>query len=170
MVEPFTWLARLRGGGERGFGGNAIEARGLSMVSRGSSEHGPITRLDRVIWPVWVVSGLLAGLAFVVGVVLVGLLPGLRLFPSISYWLLAPCVLSDLCSLYVAMTTIMRRRGPSTVPLVSWGQYLLFCLFGLQTVWWGRLVALAALTLFHACCHFLIPALVARMIARRRAH
>ena len=137
--------------------------------SAGSSEHRPTTRLDRVVWPLWAASGLLAGLAFVAGVVLAVLLPGLRLFPGISPWLLIPCVLSDLCSLYVIMTTIVRGRGPSTVPLISLGYYLLFSLLGLQTVWWRRLLALAGLTLFHGCCYFLIPRLVARRVDKHRA-
>lgn len=132
------------------------------------SEHRPVTRLDRVIWPLWAVSGLGAGSAFVVGLVLAVWLPGLKLFPTISWWLLIPCVVLDLCNLYVVLTGIVRGGGPSAIPLIAWAYYVLFSLFGPIVAWRLRLAVLAALTVFHGCCHFPIPWMVARRIEKRR--
>ena len=112
-------------------------------------------------------AGLLSVFALVTGVVLAVLLPGLRPFPSVCWWLLIPCVAWDLCSLQTAVSRVLRGHGPSTVPLVAWGYYVLFCLFGMDAYWWWRLVVLAGLTLFHACCHDLLPAVVQRHTGRR---
>jgi hypothetical protein len=132
-----------------------------------SSRHRPVTRVDRFIWPLWAASGLLTASALVLGLVLAVLLPGLRLFPAVSRWLLIPCIVLDLCSLYILLTGILRGRGPSAIPLIAWFYYVLYTLLGLSMAWWWRLAALAGLTLFHVCCYFLIPEVVRRRTGRR---
>jgi len=129
-----------------------------------SPEHKPVTRLDRFVWPLWAVSGLAAGFAFVGGLVVALWLPGLKLFPTVSWWLLMPCLVLDLCNLYIVLTRIARGRGPSAIPLIAWFYYVLFSLLGLRVVWWWRLVALAVLTVFHVGCH---PYFIPRRLAMR---
>ena len=133
-----------------------------------SSAQEPITRLDRLVRPLWAVSGLLATLAFLLGLLLGVFLPGLGLFPAVSRWLLIPCLVLDLCSLYINVAGIVRYGGPSTVPLISWGYYLVFGLFGMGGGWPWRIVALTGMTLFHVSCYVLIPEIVGRRVEHRR--
>ena len=141
--------------------------RASADISDASSAHKPVTQFDRFVWPLWAVSGLLTTLALVLGLLLGVFLPGLRLLPAVSRWLLIPCLALDLCSLYINVARVVRHHGPSTVPLVSWGYYLVFGLFGTGAGWPWRIVTLAGLTFFHVCCYLLIPEIVRRRTGQR---
>ena len=132
--------------------------------------HRPATWADRIIYPLWAVAGGISSVALVPSLVLALPLYRLGLFSAVAWWLLIPYVLWDLCSLYISVAGVCRGGGPSTVPLVSLAYYALFSLFGMQVAWWWRLLSLGALTMFHACCYYVVLRIVAARMGPRPCH
>jgi len=128
--------------------------------------HRPITWGDRIVYPVFAVALGLAALAFLPSVFLALVGYGGTLFPSVARWLLIPYILVDLCSLYLAVTCVIRRGGPSGVGAVSLGYYALFSLSGIRVEWWWRACVFGLLSVFHLCCHYLIPRSIAARLGR----
>ena len=132
-----------------------------------SNSHKPVTRIDRVVYPVFAVALGSAALAFLPAVVLGVIGYGGMMFPAIAGWLLIPYVLVDLCSLYMGVTRVIRGGGgPSGVGGISLGYYAVFSLAGLEAAWWWRASVFGLLFLFHAFCHYLVPRGVARRISQ----
>jgi len=85
---------------------------------------------------------------------------------------LTPGVLLDLLSLYLTLARIIKGRGASGVPVVSWFIYVSYaaCAVATDAIGLGsgiRIIAL--LTIFHALCHYGVPVLILKFLKSRRA-
>jgi len=123
--------------------------------------------IDPIVHVVWGVSGGLLWLGLVPTYVLALLLGHLGLFPRIAPWLLIPCVALDLSSLYIRVSAVLRKHGPSTIPGLALAYYLVIGLLGLQFPWWWRAVLVAGLALLHMSCHFWVPQTIAGRLGRK---
>lgn len=81
-------------------------------------------------------------------------------FAMLGILFLLLCVLLDLFSLYFEISRIRGDHAPSGVPLISWFFYAIFSAMA------KSLSIFVVLTIFHICCHFLIPWLYSRWRSR----
>lgn len=120
----------------------------------------------RLIYGLFVLSAYLTLLVLLATVPAVMLYSG-RPFRHIAALLLIPPVLLDLCSAYMTVTYLTRGTQEHGQAGLSWFYYVPYALLGLSVAWWWRLATLAGLTLFHACCQYLLPLSVATRLGWR---
>ena len=127
--------------------------------------HRPATWFDHLVYPLFTWAVCLTMLD-VPATLLLALLYRGRLPSGLSWWLLAPPVVLDVCSAYLS-TTHLLRGGRHGQALLSWLCYVPLSLCGFNMAWWCRLLVLAGLTLFHACCQSLVPLGLASVLSTK---
>jgi hypothetical protein len=138
----------------------------LNREPERSVREKPVTGLDRLIWPLSTLCVTLTGLG-VPGVVIAALFLPAGTVHRGAGWVFAAAILSDLMSVYLDVTYLLRGRGRHGLWLFSASYYVVFAIFGISGAWWWRLVALAALLASHIACRWYLPRPVARKLGWR---
>jgi hypothetical protein len=115
----------------------------------------------RVVRGICIATAYLTALAVVLGWAAFLIYPIRLVLVKIGAWVLVAPVLLDLTSAWMHVTHILGRTRESGQSGVGLFYYLAYALLGIEAAWWVRLIALAALTLYHLLCHIYVPSVVA---------
>jgi hypothetical protein len=126
----------------------------------------PLTWVDRIIYNLYAL--------FLVGTLLgvPGLILAYFLLPTgtahlVARWVLVAAVLTDLVSVYLDVTYLLRGGGLHGEAAFALAYYVVFVIFGLSAAWWWRATALAALAGLHIGCQWYLPQPIAWMLGWR---